>query len=115
MTIPLVRYSKPFLKWSREELKQMDRRTKKQQLMTRHKALHPRDDVDTLYVSRKKGGRGLTSIEDSVDESIQRLEDDKEYREGRLITVTRNSTDNTRNNKMTISRKQKYGKKIQVY
>ena len=32
-----------------------------------HKALHPRDDVDRLYVSRKEGGRGLASIEDSVD------------------------------------------------
>ena len=39
------------------------------------KALHPRDDVDRLYVSRKEGGRGLSSIEDSVDASIQRLED----------------------------------------
>ena len=34
-----------------------------------HKALHPRDDVDRLYVSRKEEGRGLTSIEDSVDTS----------------------------------------------
>ncbi len=34
-----------------------------------------RDDVDRLYVSRKEGGRGLASIEDSVDASIQRLED----------------------------------------
>ena len=35
-----------------------------------HKALHPRDDVNRLYVSKKEGGRGLTSIEDSVDASI---------------------------------------------
>ena len=40
-----------------------------------HKALHPRNDVDRLYVSRKEGGRGLASIEDSLDASIQRLED----------------------------------------
>ena len=60
--VPLVRYSGPFLKWTREELKQMDQRTKN--LMTMHKALHPRDDVDRLYVSRKEGGRGLASIED---------------------------------------------------
>ena len=43
--------------------------------MTLQKVLHPRDDVDRLYVSRREGGRGLTSIEDSVDASIQRLED----------------------------------------
>ena len=55
--VPLVRYSGPFLKWIRNELKQMEQRTRK--LMTMHKALHPRDDVDRLYVSRKEGGRGL--------------------------------------------------------
>ena len=40
-----------------------------------HKALHTRDDVDRPYISRKVGGRGLALIEDSVDASIQRLED----------------------------------------
>ena len=51
----------------------MDQRTRK--LMAMHKALHLRDDVDRLYVPRKEGGRGLASIEESVDTSIQRLED----------------------------------------
>ena len=41
---PLVRYSGPFLKCIREELQQMDQRTRK--LMTMHKALNPRDDID---------------------------------------------------------------------
>ena len=36
-----------------------------------HKALHPRDDVDRLYVSRREGGRGFASIEDSIDALIQ--------------------------------------------
>ena len=49
--------------------------------MTMHKALHPTDDVVRLYVSRKKGGRGLDSIEDSVDASIQKLEDYIENKE----------------------------------
>ena len=39
--------------------------------MTMHIALHPRDDVNKLYVPRKEGGRGLTSIEGSVDALIQ--------------------------------------------
>ena len=71
----------------------MDQRTRK--LMTMHKALHPRDDVDRLYVSRKEGGRGLASIEDSVNASIQRLEDYVEKYERGLITTIRNDTDNT--------------------
>ena len=82
--VPLVRYSGPFLKWTREELKQMD----------------PRDDVDRLYVSRKEGGTGLTSIEDSVDTSIHRLEYYIQEHEGGLITATRHETENTMNNFM---------------
>ena len=68
-----VRYSKPFLKWTREELQQMDQWTRKFMLM--HKALYLRDDVDRLDMSRKKRGRRLTSIQDSVNASIQRLKD----------------------------------------
>ena len=105
--VPLVRYSGPFLKWTREELKQMDQRTRK--LMTMHKALHPRYDVDRLYVSRKEEGRGLTSIEDTVDASIQRLEDYIEKHERGLITTIRNDTDE----RMTTTRKQKWvGKQL---
>ena len=55
-----------------------------------HKALHSRDDVERLYVSRKEGGRGLASIEDSIDASIQWLEEYIQKHEGGLITVTRN-------------------------
>ena len=65
--------------------------------MTMHKALHPRNDVDILYVSRK-GGRGFASIEDSIDTLIQRLEDYIEKRRGRLITATRNNINDMRTN-----------------
>ena len=108
--MPLVRYSWPFLKWTRDKLKQMGQRTRK--LMTMHKALHPRDDVDRLYVSRKEGGRGLASFEESVDASIQRLKEYIQNHEGGLITATRNETENTINNRMTITRKQKWEGKV---
>ena len=78
--------------------------------MTMHKALHPRDDVDRLYVSRKEGGRGLVITEDSVDASIQRVEDDVEKHERGLITAVKNDIDNTMNNRMTITRKPKWKK-----
>ena len=78
-----------------------------------HKGLHPRDGVDRLYVSRKEGGRGLANIEDSVDASIQRLKDYIQKHEGGLITTTRNDTENTMNNRMTITRKQRWeGKQL---
>ena len=109
--VPRVRYSGAFLKWTRVELKQMDQRTRK--LMTMHKALHPRDDVDRLYVSRKEGGRGLASIEDTADASIQRLEDYIEKHQRGLITTIRVDTDNMINERMTTTRKQKWeGKQL---
>ena len=70
-----------------------------------HKALHPRDNVNRQYVPRKEGERGLASIEDSVDTSIQRLEDYIEKHERGLITATRNNTDNTIDNRITKIRK----------
>ena len=82
--------------------------------MTIHKALHTRDDVDRLYVSRKEGWGGLASSEDSVDASIQRLEDNIQKYDGGLITAIRNDNDNTIDNRMTITSKQKLERK-QLY
>ena len=73
-----------------------------------HKALHPRDNVDILYLSRKEGGKGLASIDESVDASIQGREDYIEKDEAGLITANRNDTDNTNTNRMIITRKQKW-------
>ena len=79
--------------------------------MTMHKALHPRDDVDRLYVSRKEGRRGLAGIEDSVDASIQRLEDYIEKHERGLITAIRNDTNNTIDDRMEAKMGEKlYGR-----
>ena len=76
--------------------------------MSIHKALHPRDDVDRLYVIRKEGGRGRTSIQDSVDVSIQRLD---YIKSARRKTDTRNNTDNTNTNRTKITRKEKWKEK----
>ena len=79
--------------------------------MTIHKALHHRNDVDRLYVPRKDGGRGLASIEDTVDSSIKRLKDYIEKHERGQITAIRNDKDNTIIDRMTTTRKQKWEKK----
>ena len=62
--ISLLRYSAAFLDWTAAELEQMDRRTRK--LMTMHRALNPNSDVARIYLSKKGGGRGLISVEDTV-------------------------------------------------
>ena len=89
----------------------MDQRTRK--LITMHKALQPRDDVDRLYLPRKEGERGLACIEDSVDASMPLLEDYIEKHDRWLITIIRNYTDNTIDDRMT-TRKQKWEEK-QLY
>ena len=75
--------------------------------MTIHKALHPRNEVDRRYVSIKEGGRGLASIKHCVYASIQRFQDYVQ------ITAIRNDTDNSMDNRMTITKKQKWeGKQL---
>ena len=105
--VSLVRYSGPFGKWTWEELKRMDQTRK---LMTMNKAWLPRDDVDRLYLSRKVRGRGLASVEESVDASI-RLEDYIEKHERELITAIKNDTEDTVTNRITITRKRKWEEK----
>ena len=69
------------------------------------KALHPRDDINSLYVSRKERRRGLASIDDNINISMRRNEDyvKKDKKKKRLITAIRNN----KNNKM-INRKLKW-------
>ena len=59
-------------------------------------------------------GREPTCVENTVDASMQRLEDYIEKCGGRLITATRNSSDNTRINPRKITRKLKWEEK-QLY
>ena len=103
--VPLVRYSGPFLKWI---TKWLALRTRKS--MTAHEALHPSDDIDRLYVSRKEGRRALARIEDCVD-AIRELEDYIKKNQKGLITEANNITDNIRINGKTITRKQKWEEK----
>ena len=99
--VPYVRSSGLFFKLTRGELQQMSQWTRK--MITMHKALHPRDDVDRLYVIRKEEGWRLASTEDSVDVSIQRHEDYIKTYRGRQITASRNNTDHTSINRTKYS------------
>ena len=45
-----------------------------------------------MFTEKEK--EGLDSVEESCDASIQRLEDYIEKRGGRLVSATRNNTDN---------------------
>ena len=59
-----------------------------------YKILHIIDDIDRPFESRKEGiGGGHAIIQDNVDTSIQRLEDNIEKYGWRLITRTRKNTE----------------------
>ena len=66
---------------------QLDRRTRR--LMTMHNVLHPKSNVDRLYIPRKEGGRGLQGVEEAVKVTNLGLENyEKDSRE-RLLTAAR--------------------------
>ena len=62
--VSILRYDAGILKWNKNELQEMDRKTRK--FMTMNKKLQPRSDVAPLYVSRENGGRGLIRCENSM-------------------------------------------------
>ena len=58
-------------------------------MFTVYGALHHESDADRLYIPRKEGGRGLTSIEDCVELAIRGLEVYVHGSEERLIQAAR--------------------------
>ena len=82
----------------------MHKRTTK--LMTMHKALLLWDVIERVYVSRKEGDRGLSTIEESIGTSIWRLKND--------IKVIGLSTSKRRTKRTIITWKQKWEEK-QLY
>ena len=54
-------------------------------MCTIYGALHPKSDVDRLYIPRKEGGGDLISNEDCVELPIRGLEVYVHGNEGRLI------------------------------
>ena len=62
--VALLRYGAGIIDWNCEELRSLDRNMRK--YMTIYGALHPKSDVQRLYLGRKEGGRGLIGCEECV-------------------------------------------------
>ena len=97
--VSLLSYSSAFVSWGKSELQAIDRKTRK--LFTIYGALHPKSDVDRLYIPRKEGRRGLISIEARVELAIKGLDMYVYGSEERLIQAAR--------------RDKIYGLKLQVF
>ena len=59
--VPVVQYSLDHIDWKISELKKIDTKTRK--LLNMHKMLHPKEDMERLYIPRKDEGRGLIEVE----------------------------------------------------
>ena len=63
--IPVFRYSAGIVDWKNAEHRNMDRKTRK--LLNMYQALHPRSNIDRIYLPSNEGGKGLLSLEDCVN------------------------------------------------
>ena len=59
--VALLRYGAGIINWKVDKLTKIDRTTRK--TLTMYGVLHPKSDIDRLYLKRKHGGRSLISIE----------------------------------------------------
>ena len=69
--------------------------------------------MDRLYMSRKEGGRGLTSVQKM--QQLSKLDKCMKKNQERLITVVSNSYVYERPNKMTAKLEDKNRKEKQLY
>ena len=69
--VAIFRYGAGITQWKAGELNDLDRKSRK--TMTMYGRLHPKSDVDRLYVKRKEGGRDLISVERCIREEENSL------------------------------------------
>ena len=70
--VSTVKYGAGIIKWTKNELEELDRNTRK--LMTMYGAQHPKAYVNRLYLKRCDGGRGLIGVEDCVQAEVNSLD-----------------------------------------
>eukprot|EP00957_Ditylum_brightwellii_P046489 3528002-Ditylum_brightwellii.AAC.1 len=58
--VPVMRYTFGIIKWTKDELLKLDRKTRK--LLTAHGHHHLRADINRLYLHWTEGGRGLSGL-----------------------------------------------------
>jgi hypothetical protein len=64
LVVPELRYSFRIINWRTEQIKQIDRKTRK--MLTKHKVHHPEADIDRLYVKRKQEGEDWYKLKQHI-------------------------------------------------
>ena len=57
--------------------------------MTMHNALHPKSNVDRLYIPRKEGGRGFRGVKETVNLTNLGLKNYVKESKERFLTAAR--------------------------
>ena len=73
LLVSLVRCSGQFLKWTKEELQQIDQRIRK--LVSIQKALHPNDDM-TIYIEKKRALKIVLKYQNDDEYFVKRAKKD---------------------------------------
>ena len=111
--VSLFRYSAAFIDWTKEEISEIDRRTRK--LLIMHKTHHANDDVQRLHIKRKEGGRRLISIEEGVEDAIARTQHYAQNSQERLIFAAwRSSGEQEIKEPPKITKQKRQTKRIKV-
>ena len=101
--VSIVRYGAGIISWTKMDLEELDRRTRKQ--MTMYGEHYPKADVDRLYLQRCERKIGLLGLEDCVQVVIHSLEKYLSTLEEKILKeVSRNRT--TENNKCGRSKEE---------
>ena len=92
-------YGAGIVQWIKDELKQIDRKTRK--LIALHCGMHPRPDVGRIYVERKKGSKSLMIVENIIDYDSHSL---NKYTEISVMEMIQNSSELITTNEQDMSR-----------
>ena len=76
-------YSAGIVVWKNSELRNMDRKIRK--VLNMYQELHPRSNVDRLYLLRSDGGKGLLSLEECVNAEKRSLRQYLKMNEGEWL------------------------------
>ena len=110
----VMRYGVGILRWNTDELKSLNRRTRK--FITMHGELHLKSDIDRVYLSKEMGGKGLRMEENNlrwyVRNSVEPLIEGVKAAE----TIECNDTVNKKEFKLSWMREKKeIGKNKRMY
>ena len=101
LAVPVLRYSFGIINWRIEEIKKIDRKTRK--MLTMYKMHHPKADIYRLYVKRKEEGRGLVQVEAVYKAEIINIAEylNTNYKEDQFVNIVKNH-DSTKPNMNSI-------------